>query len=724
MTPQAGIELPLGDYPNALEFPHFPTRQQAIVWRNWELVPVERLAKVLGTTLENVLQLAGDLGLRTPPRVNSRWLERGYVTLIRNNWHLLPYEQLLLLLGWSTEKLDFTLREEDFLWVKLGFLKPRCEPVSYSPLTPEQIEQTAQIRELMAGHFPEKETLSEEPAFAFIDTFQVPRSSAPVTPQTSRFDLRLAYPYFAVYGDPLMNPAIDPFPDGLLERYAEMGINGVWMQGLLYTLVRWNPAPEMSHGFETRIENLRKLVQRLAKYGIGLYLYLNEPRAMPLSFFEKYPDWKGVEFPELGVATLCTSHPSVLTLLRQNTEALFRQVPELAGVFTISMSENPTHCHSRWTGDRCPRCGSRPIAEVVAEVNQAIEQGVHAASPQARVIAYSWGWNKEWAHQVIDLLPENIEVMCVSEEAMPTSVGGVSGSILDYSISQVGPSDHAKALWQHAQNQGMKTIAKVQLNNSWECSAVPYIPAVDLVQTHLDRLAACGVNGLMVGWTLGGFPGGNLELLMRNVADLAMEKFGSSAAPVIRQAWTLFSNAFQEFPFDCSVVYNAPHNLGPANLLYPQPTGYAATMVGLPYDDLKSWRSIYPEDIFENQFRKLSETWKQGLDQLNLAEPMIDAEHRDAFEELKRVAWANYCHFRSAYLQIAFVRTRDGVEDNKKATILAILEEEINLAITLYRLARQDARIGFEATNHYAYTLNDLKEKVFNCEWLKTQLGQ
>jgi hypothetical protein len=719
---QPEIHLPVGSNPPALTFPHFSTRQQTLVWRNWELVPINRLAGILRTSEDNVYQLAKDLGLRTPPRVNNRWLERGYVTLIRNNWHLLPYEQLCELLGWSAEKLDFTLREEDFLWIKLGSLKPKCEPIYYSPLTPNQLERTLQIRQLMAKHFPVDEPIKEESAFAFVDTFQLPRSTVPVTPRSSRFDLRLAYPYFAVYGDPLITPAIDPFPDGLLERYAEMGINGVWMQGLLYTLVRWNPAPEMSAGFETRIENLRKMVQRLAKYGIDLYLYLNEPRAMPLSFFEKYPDWKGVEFPELGVATLCTSHPAVPALLRQNTEELFRQVPDLAGVFTITMSENPTHCHSRWTGDKCPRCAARPIAEVVAEVNQAIEQGVHAASPQARVIAYSWGWNKEWAHQVIDLLPENIEVMCVSEEAMPTSVGGVSGSILDYSISQVGPGDHAKAIWQHAQKRGMKTIAKVQLNNSWECSAVPYIPAVDLVQTHLDRLAACGVNGLMVSWTLGGYPGGNLELLEKKSKQLAVEKFGSDAAPIIRQAWALFSKAFQEFPFDCSVIYNAPHNIGPANLLYRQPTGFIATMVGFPYDDLKSWRSIYPEDIFENQFRKLSETWKQGLDQLKLAESLIDKVHRATFDELHRVAWANYYHFRSGYLQIAFIRLRDSSTSDKKTQMLAILDEEIDLAKQLYLLARQDSRIGFEATNHYAYTLNDLKEKVLNCEYLRTHL--
>ena len=54
--------------------------------------------------------------------------------------------------------------------------------------------------------------------------------------------------------------------------------------------------------------------------------------------------------------------------------------------------------------------------------------------------------------------------------------------------------------------------------------------------------------------------------------------------------------------------------------------------------------------------------------------------------------------------------------------MMSILDEEIAVAKMLYRLARADARIGFEATNHYAYTLNDLKEKVINCEYVRQSM--
>ncbi|MDD2479987.1 MAG: hypothetical protein PHS31_08850, partial [Victivallaceae bacterium] len=45
-----------------------------------------------------------------------------------------------------------------------------------------------------------------------------------------------------------------------------------------------------------------------------------------------------------------------------------------------------------------------------------------------------------------------------------------------------------------------------------------------------------------------------------------------------------------------------------------------------------------------------------------------------------------------------------------------LIEEEIELAIRLLNVVRQDSRIGFEASNHYYYTENTLLEKVLNCQ--------
>ena len=44
--------------------------------------------------------------------------------------------------------------------------------------------------------------------------------------------------------------------------------------------------------------------------------------------------------------------------------------------------------------------------------------------------------------------------------------------------------------------------------------------------------------------------------------------------------------------------------------------------------------------------------------------------------------------------------------------------DEISLAVTEWEIMRRDSRIGYEASNHYLFTLNDLMEKVVNCAFL------
>ena len=678
---------------------------------------------MLEASEDDILNAAGQLGLRVPPQVNPQWIARGYQTIIRNNWHLLPYDQVLALLGWDAARLAFTLKEEDFLWVKMGVFKPRVDAVRYRPLNAEENETTRELKQIMDRHFPA--TVEKERAFDFLRRFEKPGACSPASrakeqaQDSAKFDLRMIYAYAAQCGDPLLNSELDPHPEGLLEQYQALGINGLWLHGLLYTLYPWPEAPELSTGYERRLQNLREMCERAAKYGIGLYLYLNEPRGQPSSFYDDHPEWKGVTCTEVGMAALCTSNPAIIDFLREGTRWVFEQVPELAGLFTITMSENPTNCFSRGGVEQCPRCRERSAAEVVAEINSAIEQGVHSVNPDARVIANTWGWNKEWVRETIELMPADIEIMCVSEESLVTKVGGIEGSVLDYTMSKVGPSQYAKEVWRHARRRGMKTVAKVQLNCTWECSFVPYLPVPQLVKQHIENLEQEGVDGLMLSWTLGGYPSSNLELMYQEPRQIAVERFGTEAADNVLNAWEHFSEAFKEFPFTINVAYFSPQNYAPMNLLHWEPTGLESCMVGLPHDDLEKWRDIYPADVFEEQFKKVSEKWKRGLELVEEARCAVPSENID---ELYAVSMAAYCHFRSTYLQIAFVRRRDRTGQENSDALIALVEEEREQAKILHALVATDSRIGFEASNHYYYTLNDLKEKVLNCETMRHRI--
>ncbi len=721
--------LPAGSSPKPVSYPYFPTRWQHFLWRNWGLVPPEALAEVLGAAENDIRQAASELGLSPDPEVSDKWLTKSYQTLIRANWHLLNYPQLLQLLKWTPEKMAFTLKEEDFLFIKLGMEKPDCPVLRMTPLTPEEKRRTGEIKTLLERYFPEHPGRYEEPPFAFADAF-APRGSAP---ERGDFEFNLIHAYAAGCGDVLGEADVsDPAPENLLAQYASLGINGIWMHALLHLLSPIPGAEEFSPGCEKRIANLRNIVARCGRYGIKVYLYLNEPRCMPMDFYAAKPLWAGRPVPERNTMTVCTTRsPEPLAWLENAVKTVFTLVPGLGGLLTITMSENPTNCHYDLHHEECPSCAGVPPEKIVADVNCAVERGMHAAAPDARLLIYDWGWARSAENRdpvafkkaVLDLLPVNPGVfLCsVSEWGMITRVGGVEEYLVDYSISQPGPGEEAREVWRHARSRGIPVAAKVQINNSWELPSVPCIPAPYLIREHLENLKKEQVRGLMLSWTLGGFPGGNLKLLSASPEEIARADFGEEAAEKICEAWKLFSRAFREFPFHVDVIYFSPVNLGPANPLYLTPAGYRSGMVGIPYDDLDKWRGVYPEEVFAEQFRIMSETWRQGLEVLAGACRIAPASAEAACRDLTDTAEAAYCHLRSVSLQIAFIRAREHGFDRRIMAECA--REELELALRLYRIVRRDSRIGFEASNHYYYTLNDLMEKVVNCDFILRELG-
>ena len=213
----------------------------------------------------------------------------------------------------------------------------------------------------------------------------------------------------------------------------------------------------------------------------------------------------------------------------------------------------------------------------------------------------------------------------------------------------------------------------------------------------------------------------------------AVERYGAEAAPLARRAWAAFSRAFREYPHYVNVVYCGPVQLGPANPLYPHKTGYRATMVGFPYDHLNLWRGPYPAETFAEQYGKMAAGWRAGLAPLRKALEKVPPGRRNAARDDLRFAQAAAIHFQSVANQVRFILARDELAKTKKTLSAGqkrilqdvqrrCLRSEIALARELYGLAKEDSRIGFEASNHYLYLPLDLAEKVINCRWLLDQL--
>jgi hypothetical protein len=739
--------LPRGSAPQPVSFPHFPDRLHAFVWRNWQLVPARRMGNVVGASARQIVRLGRSMGLAGPPRITVEQQRRSALSVIKHNWQLLPYEQLLQLLGWTADQMAFTLREDDFLYVKLGNLKPQCEPLRYSRPDAATQARAREIAGVVREAFPAGAGKPVQPLFEFVkELSHPPKVTRRGSAGTSAFSPRYCYSFFALYGDPLLDPSLDPYPDGYLARLAASGVDGVWLQAVLTRLAPFPWDSQQSIGYQTRLKNLRLLVERARRHGVGVYLYLNEPRACPVNFFATRPDLKGVA--EGDFAALCTSVPEVREWLATAVQTICRAAPGLAGFFTITGSENLTNCWSHGNGSACPRCGKRAPAEVIAELNATFFEGIRRGGNDQTLIAWDWGWHDDWVERIIGLLPRDVQFMSVSEWGMPIVRGGVPTTVGEYSISTIGPGERARHYWEVAHARGMRTLAKMQCGNTWELSAVPYIPAVANVAHHAANLRKQGVNGLMLGWTLGGYPSPNLEVVAEigsahegaDATDLdgamlrvAQHRFGKELAPQVVQAWREYSRAFREFPFHGGLVYSAPMQVGPANPLWDKPTGYAASMVGFPYDDLDGWRAVYPPEVFIGQFEKVAGGFEHAHGIMAAAfegcRKKLTAEQRAAALKELNVGEAAAIHFRSVANQARFIMARRRLEGAKSqedaqsacAELERLLRAEMALAQGLHAIQTRDSRIGFEATNQYYYVPVDLVEKVVNCHDLLTR---
>ncbi len=676
---------------DAVALSHFPTKHQAFIFRASEYVPKELIARVLKTTPQNVRRAAEEMGLPDYDP-GELWLQRGYITIIRRMWHVLPYSQLLELLGMDELTFATILREEDFLDHKLQD-KPNCEEVKWRELTEDERTRTAEIKKIMQ----EIDFFGKAP---FDFKYNVPKITHS---GKEKFKTRMIYAFSGLYQHAFDVDSREFLPDEQLEAYRDLGVNGIWTQGVISQLSEFPFEPSVSNGYEKRLERMKELTERLDKYGIKLYLYINEPRYMPLKFFEKYPDIRG--HIRGDGASLCTSTEVVRDYLKNSIEAICKAVPLLGGFFTITRSENLTNCYSH-SGDKgiectCPRCKSRSMGEVIAETVGCVLEGARRVSDKIKVFAWSWAWDDK-NEEIIRALPKEVILLSQSELGIPFDISGVKGRVHDYSMSIVGPGERARNEWRIARECGLETGAKVQVNTTWESSTVPALPVSYSIDEHMRGLQNEGVEHILLSWTLGGYPCRNLAAAAKYFYEKCDYSIENSP---YYEAEKQFAKAFKEFPFHIQTLYMGPQNPGPSTLLFEKPTGYKATMTCFAYDDLEEWRSIYPVDVFENQFEKLCTGWRKGLD-------MLPANDKS---ETSVMAHAAYCLFKSSLDQIRFIRARN---DGRYADALTAAKEELNTAIKMLGLMNQNAAIGYEAANHYYFSRGQIAEKIVNCRYI------
>ena len=815
-----------------LDVKHFPTKYQALIFRLWESVSAKKLAEVLKTDEATVKKTAANMGLGEQENTDI-WQTRGYISIIRHTWNLLPYKQICQLLDWDEERLGFILKEDDFLDIKLGGWNPRktdCEEVLYYPLTEEEKKQTEKIKNIMSTYINPLMEKGVEPAFDFfadrygsicpkqkkeitidgswelnvhcdgvedfirdfteevksaynvefckksektIDVYMNIQSddeeyheiyikddnitlnaSTPVGVMRALYYLldlassaggltfdkktykrktkvktRVIYSFCGLYSDVLDRDLNISFPDKLLKGYARNGINGVWIQGVFYKIAPYPFDEKKCEGWEERIQRLDELTRKCARYGIKVYMYVNEPRNLPVEFFDDNPQLKGTTFVDGRYACLCSSHPDTHKYLKDTIRTICTKAPLLGGFICISQNENNPFC---WSGgedggnvvELCSVCGKRKSTEVTAEILNTMADEVAAVNEKIKFFAYAWVWDDnfgELQEDLVDRLSKNIIVLQVSEDGIEFERGGVKNEEKDYSLSIIGPGEIATGLWNSAKKNGLEVAAKIQVNNSWEASTVPYLPVYDNLIKHLQNLDSEGIEHLMLSWTLGGYVSENTKIASAyyfedtenkdDVYESVLRLTYGEYADNVSSAASYFCKGFNEYPFDHFHIYLGPANAGAANLMYGEPTGMESTMTCYPYDDVKGWCGpVYTPEILENQYAKVCAGWEKGLEFIKDM-PLC---------EFKDMAVYSYTLFKASLNQISFYNIRNSNGDKEK--MKEIVRNEKQLALTALEIMLRNSAVGYEAANHYYVTRSSLMEKVINCEWLLENL--
>lgn len=688
-----------------------PTRWQTVIFRNYGYVSADKIAAVLGCGEQTVHSEAERLGLGGVD-YHSDWEKKGYITIIRNNWFLLPYSQLTVLLAISKEKLEFILEKEDFLYLKLGGFKPCCQEVRYSPLTETQTERTEEIAKSIKGLCVKRKVLP----FDFFG--KLPKRAEAERTNTHA---RIVHGYLTPCGDVFSETSQTYLSDTLLQAYRAQGVNGLWFHGLLSALSPYPFDERLSVGYKARREELKTLISRCKRYGIKVYLYLNEPRGLPKDRIGKYARLAGRT--ERDTVGLCLEKREVENYLYEAVKDLLDEVTGLGGIITITMSENLTHCNYR-PGTNCPVCAKIPPEVSAAKVNNVIMRAIRDSRSDCELIANLWGWSSfmDWSEEQtmhgIKLLDKDISVMVVSEYDLEIEKGGVKSRIIDYSLGNPGPSEISKKSMEKAKSEGHKTYAKIQINNSWECSAAAYLPVFDLVYEHLTNLKAVGVQEFMLTWTLGGYP----SPMMGLVADFVEqgEKFSLESwydkqfgeySSKMQSAVGYFSQAFREYPFSIDSLYYSPKTLGLANLWQLMPDKKKSCMVCYSYDDFENWIFPYPYERYISQYEKLLALWEKGI-------ALLENADDERVNEVKVYAETAYLHFQADVLQTKFSYFKRDIA-GYKSEITELLREEKDCIVRLLAILAECPAVGYETSNHYFYNESNLTEKILNIEKIK-----
>lgn len=548
------------------------------------------------------------------------------------------------------------------------------------------------------------------------------------------------------------------------------GFNGIWLRGRLRDLMRSTVLPELNDPRrERRMASLRTAIVRGRQAGVGLYLYFNDPLALPAddSFWANHPDLAGEhhrEFQGPRVTALCLSTDVGARFLEDATASVLCDLPGVAGVILITASEFHTHCWSHYARFGlddgiasatqeplgCLRCAQREPAELVAQIAGAWRAAADAHAPGARVIAWNWSWSlwyRDPQREVLDALPPGVDVMADWERGGQRAWRGRTITIDEYSLGYAGPSERFRGCLAAARASGRSILTKLQIGTTHEIATVPNLPLLTRLYRKLHGLQELGIDGFMGCWNFGCCPTLNTYAVRHFLdgvavrtdgdqfaATLAQAYFGVTNSQGVVQAWERFARAFENYPFNMQMLYFSPVNDAPA---HPLSLRYTAEPLGpswMPHvfgDRIEDCLGGCTLDEVIAALDDLVREWREGLAgyEQALSELRLEADgvqRRRVRDEL-RCAQMISLQFESASNLFRFHRERQRVIAShglaapcdlpRTAELETVMRSEIDTARAALPLVEADPRLGYHGEGRtYMYDASLIRAKIARME--------
>lgn len=545
--------------------------------------------------------------------------------------------------------------------------------------------------------------------------------------------------------DELMDD-VDYYPEQYLNRLAHEGVNGLWLTVEFRDLVSTKYTPHYGKDGDKRIAKLKQTVDKCLKYGIRTYIFCIEPRAWEPEnpVLKNFPVLAGA--PSGRGNLFCPSSETAHDYLYETVNKIFTAIPELGGIINISHGERATTCLSSVSTIsknegkiNCPRCSEKHPWEILNSSLSAMEEGMHAASPEAELISWQYMPSPQrfvtgddysigdWVYELPAHTPEGVILQFNFESGVSRTEFGkllVGG---DYWISNPGPSDRFDRLAKVAQENGTDISAKIQTGNSHEVASVPYVPMPALLFEKFAAMRNLGVSHTMLCWYFGNYPG----LMNKTAGILSMEPFPDDVDAFLNhlasiyykkedvskvvEAWKLFGKGYENYPLTNLFQYYGPIHDGPVwpLLLKPADAPLSPTWQIGSSTTLKPWPpsgdrvgecigDVLTLDEVVELTRRMTESYEKGMAILNELKDNYTAEPERLLDF--GIAEALGIQLRSGYniLNFYFLRERMfRMEGRERLEILKqmeeIIKEEIRHDKRLLELCENDSRLGFHS---------------------------